>query len=187
MHYEPSSITAAQHQSCASKLTVGQRLIPHVFVRAADARPYNIHDVLPSDTRFKVLVFAGNTADAAQAARVEALAGALAKPDGFLARFGRGAPEKVFDILSISSAKKQDVNYTGEHARTGSWCADSNGDGVTPFDRSPKTAETALVEVSARSAWRVSCMSLTALAQGAPGRHGHVRARRRGRVRRLRH
>ncbi|KAI0738661.1 FAD binding domain-containing protein [Daedaleopsis nitida] len=112
VHYEPSSITAGAHQACASKLIVGQRLIPHVFIRAADARPYNIHDVLPSDTRFKVLVFAGNTADAAQAARVAALAEKLAEPDGFLAMFGRGAPEKVFDVLSISSAKKQDVNYT---------------------------------------------------------------------------
>ncbi|KAI0730595.1 FAD binding domain-containing protein [Earliella scabrosa] len=111
VHYESSPITAHQHQSCASKLVVGERLIPHVFIRAADARPYNIQDLLPSDTRFKILVFAGNTANAAQAARVQALEEEMNRPEGFLKRFGRGEPTKVFDILSISSAKKQEVNY----------------------------------------------------------------------------
>lgn len=113
MHYEPSAISASQHQSVASKLIVGERLIPHVFVRAADARPYNIQDVLPSDTRWKVLIFAGNTADPTQASRVRALAEELEKPEGFLKRFGRDEHATVFDVLSISSAKKQDVNYIG--------------------------------------------------------------------------
>ena len=115
MHYAPSPITANQHQACASKLIVGQRIVPHVFVCAADARPFNIQDLLPSDTRFKILIFAGNTADQAQMVRVQALAEQMGKPDGFLARFGKGEYLKVFDILSISSAKKQVTNYTGEH------------------------------------------------------------------------
>ncbi|RPD53360.1 hypothetical protein L227DRAFT_399930 [Lentinus tigrinus ALCF2SS1-6] len=112
VHYEPSPITTSKHQACASKLIVGQRAVPHVFICAADARPYDIQDLLPSDTRFKILVFAGNTADQAQAARVKALAEEMAKPDGFLARFGKGEHGKVFDILSISSAPKQATNYT---------------------------------------------------------------------------
>ncbi|KAI0675863.1 FAD binding domain-containing protein [Trametes maxima] len=112
VHYEPSAITHAQHQAVASKLIVGERLIPHVFVRAADARPYDIQDVLPSDARFKVLVFTGNILDTAQAARVKALAEELDRPESFYHRFGHGDPSKVFDVLSISAAKKQDVNYT---------------------------------------------------------------------------
>ncbi|KAI0333878.1 hypothetical protein GY45DRAFT_189162 [Cubamyces sp. BRFM 1775] len=112
VHYEPSSITRHQHQALASKLIIGERVVPHVFVRAADARPYNIQDLLPSDTRFKLLVFAGAIADAAQAARVRALADALDRPESFYRRFAHGDPSKVFDILSISSAGKQDVNYT---------------------------------------------------------------------------
>ncbi len=92
-------------------------MVPHVFVRAADARPYEIQDLLPSDARFKVLVFAGNTADQAQAARVIALAEEMGKPEGFLTRFGKGEHGKVFDILAISSAPKQVTNYTGEHRR----------------------------------------------------------------------
>ncbi|KAI0832097.1 FAD binding domain-containing protein [Trametes gibbosa] len=112
VHYAPSAITHSAHQAAASKLTIGERVIPHVFVRAADARSYDIQDVLPADARFKVVVFTGNVRDAAQAARVQALAEALDRPEGFYHRFGHGAPAKVFDVLSISAAKKEDVNYT---------------------------------------------------------------------------
>ncbi|KAI0628037.1 FAD binding domain-containing protein [Trametes polyzona] len=112
VHYLPSAITHTQHQACASKLIIGERLVPHVFVRAADARPYDIQDVLPSDTRFKILVFAGTLTDAAQAARVRALAEEMDAPGSFYHRFGHGDPAKVFDVLSIGAAKKEDVNYT---------------------------------------------------------------------------
>ena len=89
-----------------------------MFVRAADGRPYELQDLLPSDTRFKILVFAGNTADTAQAARVQALAEAMGSPGSFLSKFGRGKQGRVFDVLSISSAKKAEVNYIGTCARS---------------------------------------------------------------------
>ena len=57
VHYEPSTLSAPQHQVAASKLIVGEGLISHVFVRATDGRPYELQDLLPSDTRFKILVF----------------------------------------------------------------------------------------------------------------------------------
>ncbi|KAI0773261.1 FAD binding domain-containing protein [Trametes elegans] len=112
VHYEPSALTHAQHQACAAGLPVGERLVPHVFVRAADARPYNLHDALPSDARFKVLVFAGDVAGSAQAARVSALAEQMARPESFYRRFAHRDPADVFEILAICAAKKQDVNYT---------------------------------------------------------------------------
>ncbi|TBU51146.1 thioredoxin-like protein, partial [Dichomitus squalens] len=111
VRYEPSPITAYHYQSVASKLIVGEhRVIPHNFIRVADARPYNIRDLAPSDARFKVLVFAGNTPDKAQAARGQALADEMAQLDSFLARFGKGDSAKMY-VWSISAAKKQDVNY----------------------------------------------------------------------------
>ncbi len=33
---------------------------PQIILRAADARPYELQDLLPSDTRFKVIVFSGD-------------------------------------------------------------------------------------------------------------------------------
>ena len=167
VHYLPSTLVATQHQSVASKLIVGERLIPHDFIRAADARPFNIHDLLPSDTRFKVLVFAGNSAEEAQAKRVRALADAMARPEGFLAAFGRGDHTKAFDVWAISSAKKENVNYTGAAVSSFLLCfclVLIAGSACRP----PSSVQTALVACAAR-------------------RHGYVYANRGRRVRYLRH
>ncbi|KAH9945759.1 hypothetical protein B0H21DRAFT_822837 [Amylocystis lapponica] len=111
VHYSPSAIVNIAHQSYASKLTIGQRMPPHEFIRAADARPFELQDLLPSDARFKILVFAGNTTDKLQLDRVRVLSAELDKPDGFLRRFGQGTPEAIFDILCISSGTKEETRY----------------------------------------------------------------------------
>lgn len=111
VHYQPSVIVNSAYQSSASNLVIGQRVPPHVFVRASDARPYEIQDLLPSDARWKVLVFAGDVVAPAQSARVHALAEQMARPEGFLKRYSgaRGNVEKVFDVLTIASGDKLKV------------------------------------------------------------------------------
>ncbi|CAE6506518.1 unnamed protein product [Rhizoctonia solani] len=83
IHYAPSAIVETKHQSLASKLIIGQRLIPQVIIRTADARPFEIQDLIPSDIRYKVIVFAGNTKDVMQKARIQKLADELDKPERF--------------------------------------------------------------------------------------------------------
>lgn len=112
MHYAPSAIVQSSNQSHASKLIIGQRMPPQVFVRPADGKPCEIQDLLPADTRFKILVFAGNTLDNAQMAKVKALAEKFDRPDNFYKRHGDSSPSKVFDVLTISSAKKDEVIFT---------------------------------------------------------------------------
>ena len=112
VHYAPSAITNTTHQSHAANLIIGQRMLPHVFIRAADARPFEIQDLLPSDTRFKVLVFTGDVTDAQQFSRVKKLAEHIDSADSFYRKFGGLEPQQVFDILSISSSTKEHVNFT---------------------------------------------------------------------------
>jgi len=112
VHYLPSAIVNPQHQSLASNLPIGQRMPPHIFIRAADSQPVEMQDLLPSDTRFKVLVFTGDTTDKMQLKRIRALAVEMDRPEGFLKRFGKGDTSAVFSVLSISSAKKEKSNYT---------------------------------------------------------------------------
>lgn len=104
------------------------RILPHVFIRAADARPFEIQDLIPADTRFKILIFAGNTSRAEQHARLQRLSENLEGGDGLLRKYGRGdgsaigsglkwwdgkgVGRDVFDVLVIGSAKKEKVNYT---------------------------------------------------------------------------
>ena len=101
------------------------RILPHVFIRAADARPFELQDLLPADTRFKILIFAGDTTLPAQKSRLEKLAEDIVGDEhGFLRKFGKGEGSDelwsdgkglgrdVFDVLVIGSAKKDKVNYT---------------------------------------------------------------------------
>ncbi|PIL24556.1 hypothetical protein GSI_12440 [Ganoderma sinense ZZ0214-1] len=113
IRYKPSSIVNDKHQSVAANLVVGERMLPHVFIRAASSQPIEIHDMLPADTRFKILVFAGNMADVADRAKLEALGEELNKPESFMRRYGRseGGKWQVFDLVCFSAATKDAVDF----------------------------------------------------------------------------
>ncbi|EGN97043.1 hypothetical protein SERLA73DRAFT_170364 [Serpula lacrymans var. lacrymans S7.3] len=111
VHYSNSAIVNNAHQSYASNLIIGERVPPRVFVRAADAWPYELQDLLPSDSRFKVIVFTGNYNDTAQRGNVDALAKELEKPERFLKVYVPGGKESMFDIITISQGKKEEVDY----------------------------------------------------------------------------
>jgi len=109
VHYQPSAVVNTKYQAHARNLIIGQRVLPQVFVRASDARPFEIQDLLPSDTRFKVLVFAGDVLEPAQLQRVQQLAEEMGRPEGFLKRFSKGNVEERFDVLTIALGDKLQV------------------------------------------------------------------------------
>ncbi|KAF8511810.1 FAD binding domain-containing protein [Hysterangium stoloniferum] len=110
IHYNPSPITNTKYQAFASNLPIGERMIPQVLIRAADGRSYELQDLLPADVRFKLLIFTGNTRDKAQLDKLHTLAGAL---EPTLLKYVQGEKiENMFEILSISTASKEDVEYT---------------------------------------------------------------------------
>ena len=113
IHYAESAIVNAKHQSVAKDLIIGQRIIPQILIRVADARPFELQDLLPADTRFKVLIFAGDITNVAQRMEVDKLAEEMSKPESFLNKYPpAGEWEKVFDVLAIISGKKEQVEYT---------------------------------------------------------------------------
>lgn len=86
---------------------------PQILIRAADSRPFELQELLPSDIRFKVLVFAGDTSHPSQRAKLATLAAEMNLPDGFLRSYSpRGDIFAAFDIITISSAKNGIVRYT---------------------------------------------------------------------------
>ena len=106
VRYADSAIVDSKHQSHAQHLVVGERVPPQMVVCAADGGPYELQDLLPSDTRFKVLVFAGDTMCAEQQSRVNVLADELLGEGGILSRYAPrdlGLPS-VFDVLTLSTA-----------------------------------------------------------------------------------
>ena len=130
VHYAESNIVDVSNQDLAKKLTIGQRLVPQVLVRAADARPENIQELAPSDTRFKLFVFPGDISQPAAKAALAKLAEYVGEAGSFFRKFtpSGAAKDAVFDILTIayvellfielvayvpvsSTTKKETVNY----------------------------------------------------------------------------
>lgn len=135
VHYAPSAITSPTHQHLASNLIIGERLIPQIVLRGADRRPFEIQDLCPSDSRFKILVFAGlgepvapgaanakGTRAKVQAERtygrvehVEALAkGMEGDEKGWYQGMGRKARKgtEMFDVLVVCMGKKETFAHT---------------------------------------------------------------------------
>lgn len=113
VHYAESPIVNVAHQSCAKGLIIGQRVPPQIVIRVADGRTFELQDLLPSDSRFKVLIFAGDTSKPSQLGKVNLLAEKMGKPGSFLKRFAPNSiDEAAFDILSISTAGKNVMDYT---------------------------------------------------------------------------
>ena len=84
---------------------------PQIFLRAADTCPVEIQDLLPSDVRFKVLLFAENLTET-RVAELKMLAEELSRPSSFLHKYSPdGNFSTVFDIITITTGKKDDVNY----------------------------------------------------------------------------
>ncbi|KAG8966700.1 hypothetical protein FRC03_011448 [Tulasnella sp. 419] len=114
IHYQESDIVDPTGQCYAPYLRIGQRCIPQIILRAADCRPYEIQDLLVSDTRFKLLIFCGDLTQDFQLERIQAFADALDQDKGFLKRcIPAGVKEEdVFDFITIASTKKEEVEYT---------------------------------------------------------------------------
>lgn len=109
VHYGQSSIVNSVHQDVASKLVIGMRIPPEMVVRAADSRSFNIQDLLPSDARFKLIVFTGDTSSASTLATLQHSADEL---QSVLTKYCASGPiTSVFDIISISSESKTTILY----------------------------------------------------------------------------
>jgi phenol 2-monooxygenase len=79
-------------------------------MRAADAWPFELQDLLPSDFLYKLLVFTGDFSDPLQQARVESMVKDMQKPKSFLKRYATpGNPR--FDIITISKGQKEIFDF----------------------------------------------------------------------------
>ncbi|KAG1792026.1 FAD binding domain-containing protein [Suillus plorans] len=110
IHYQPSVAVNDRNQELAVGLVLGKRVPPHKLMRAADACPFELQDLLPSDVLFKLLVFTGDFSDPLQQARVESMVTDMQKPESFLNRYS--TPENSrFDIITISKGQKYTFDF----------------------------------------------------------------------------
>jgi phenol 2-monooxygenase len=87
---------------------------PQIFVQTADARPRDIQDMLPSDTRFKLLFFVGYLTEE-RVRELRVLSDKMKRPSCFLQKYGyptEGKAQSMFSIITIMSGSKEDAEFT---------------------------------------------------------------------------
>jgi phenol 2-monooxygenase len=111
--YPASALVAkpASAQGLAPGIPVGMRFNSFKVVNQSDARPRHFQELLKSDGRFRVVLFAGDVLDAAQKKRVDAFCERLDAPEGFLRRATPEGekPDAVIEVLTVHAAKRADT------------------------------------------------------------------------------
>ena len=121
----PSTITIPPVQDIAPGLIAGMRVPPQIILRAADARPFELQDLIPSDTRFKILVFPGDVnSPGTQKEKLLAFSDSLCGDTGVLTRIASGKGPKssrpwttMFEVITVITGKKETANYTSVPAQ----------------------------------------------------------------------
>jgi len=107
----------AGKQHLATNILLGMRFPSEQVLNQSSARPYPFLDLLPSDGRFRLLLFAGNLPSPTQWHLIHTLGASLATPASFLHRFTPpGKPlDSVIQILIIHSAPRTAIELLDLH------------------------------------------------------------------------
>ena len=98
-------------QDLAANIKLGARIPSFKVLNQACATPVHLAKMLKSDGRWRLLVFAGDLKDIAQARRVKELGAALATPNSFLRKYSGSdqAVDPAIEVLTIHSSPRIEV------------------------------------------------------------------------------
>lgn len=98
-------------QELARDVKVGMRMPSFKVLNQADARPWHFQELLRSNGRWRLVVFAGNVKEKAQKERVDTLGRELGGEKSFLKRFTPGGRkyDSVIEVLTVHAAPRQEV------------------------------------------------------------------------------
>lgn len=85
---------------------------PKIIIGTADGGPVEVHDLLPSDGRFKLFVFSGDLRDAAQLELLRNFAEAIDGEKAFGKEIVGGEREKWLDVLTVAHTPLLETHYT---------------------------------------------------------------------------
>ncbi|EGU72927.1 hypothetical protein FOXB_16565 [Fusarium oxysporum f. sp. conglutinans Fo5176] len=99
-------------QALAPNIPIGMRIPSHKVLNQSDARPWHLQELLPSNGKWRIIVFAGDVLDKSQFARISALAEKLSSRDSFMNRYiikDDGAVNSFLEVLTIHSSSRDKV------------------------------------------------------------------------------
>lgn len=96
----------------AFNIKLGARIPSYKILNQAEARPVQLADLLKSDGRWRILVFAGDIKDSVQSTRIKELGSALAAPDSVLHMYTptHKPIDAVIEVLTIHSSPRTEVS-----------------------------------------------------------------------------
>lgn len=102
----------ASKQHLAKNIPLGARMPSYQVLNQCDARPWHFQEILKSDGRWRVVVFAGDVTIPRQKERIEAIGKQLAHPEFFPRRFTPSSKpiDSVIEVLTIHSAPRHEVD-----------------------------------------------------------------------------
>ncbi|KAL8719943.1 MAG: hypothetical protein Q9225_003120 [Loekoesia sp. 1 TL-2023] len=119
IRYEPSVLVASSYSTKSTftppeHIHLGVRIPSYKIINQSEARPVQLHHILKSDGRWRLLIFAGNISIPAQHSRLLALCQLLnprSNPASILRTYT--PPEKsidhIIEVATIHAAKRTDV------------------------------------------------------------------------------
>ncbi|KAK5126701.1 hypothetical protein LTR85_009635 [Meristemomyces frigidus] len=96
----------------ATDIKLGTRMPSFKVLNQSDARPWHFQELLKSNGRWRLVVFAGDVLDPKQAERVQGLGNQLNKPSSFIRRYTSHSQslDSVIEVLTVHSSPRKDVD-----------------------------------------------------------------------------
>jgi phenol 2-monooxygenase (NADPH) len=106
--HQNKAMQVISNQTLASQIEVGKRMPSVKVLNQSDARPSHFQELLKSNGRWRVVIFAGNIENPSQQSRITKLGQQLAGPESFLKRFtpSEARYDSVFELLTVHSAPR---------------------------------------------------------------------------------
>lgn len=103
-------------QELAMNIPLGKRFPSHQVLGQSDARPWQFAQRLPSDGRFRIILFAGNL-NKLQWQRVQKFGADISAPNSILRRYtpSNRLNDAIIDVLMIHSAPRKDIELLALH------------------------------------------------------------------------
>ncbi|KAK2812985.1 hypothetical protein FQN50_001006 [Emmonsiellopsis sp. PD_5] len=118
--YQDSTIVSRSTSSASSlihrsepgrSISVGMRMPSFKVINQADARPWHLQERLPSDGRWRILLFPGDITKPSLLSQYTALGAKLASKDSFLRRYtpAAAAIDSVIEVLTVHAAPRREI------------------------------------------------------------------------------
>jgi len=99
-------------QQLAGGIEVGKRMPSTKVLSQADARPWHFQELLPSNGKWRVVIFAADVTKETQRSKLDIIGRGIAAKESFLSLFTPPGSvfDSVFDILAVHSAPRHSVD-----------------------------------------------------------------------------